>query len=95
MNKPEIEITKSVDLMQACKYLEANGFPKAEELIFDEARNLADRCGELTAIHLIEEPDLDGSGYMTYTKEYADYVDALWALYPDEDAWTLSWKVSW
>jgi len=93
MIKPEIQITKSVDLLQACEYLAANGFPKAKELIFDEFMRLADRNGELTAIHLLTEDDLEG--YKPYTQEHIDAIKALWDLYPDEDAWTLSWEVTW
>lgn len=94
MKKPEIEITKSVDLLKACEYLEANGWPNAKKLIFDKEVVMVDYRVGLVSIHRVTEDDLKTVTYMPYTREYKDCVDALWDLYPDEDAWTLSWEVT-
>ena len=39
MKKPEIQTTRHVDLLHACNYLEKNGFPGANNSIFDGEYN--------------------------------------------------------
>ena len=90
MKKPEIQTTRHVDLLHACNYLEKNGFPGANNSIFD---------GEYNNDSMTSLPCFDGRDEFCedpddYEEKYVTYCNALWALYPNEDA-TLQWFVSW
>jgi hypothetical protein len=95
MDKPDIQLVKYVDLLQACLYLEANGFPYARKVIFEDAIRLADKNGEMLELPCFHSKEgAVSEGYMPYGEQFVKYHNALWALYPEDDD-TLLWKVTW